>query len=348
MHVGNSPKILISRLSHIGDCVLTLPMLCALRKAYPEAFIVWAVEKPTDQLLSPHPDIDDLLIIPKDWLKKPRVAWRIRQQLKKYKFDIAIDPQGFCKSSVLSWLSGAKVRIGLDGEMGREFSRWFNRDLVTTKSSHVVDRSLELLTPMGIEEPEVDFRMAIKNSALAFVDKFIANSDLQGKYTVINPGASWPSKMWEMDRFGKVAEYIHRQYGYRSVIPWAGDREKENGQEIVKHSDGAAILAPATDLQQLAALMYRGELFVGCDTGPMHIAAAVGTPCVGLYGPTRPQDSGAYGPIHAAVQAWYQSGNSRQRRQADNDAMRDISIDMVCRACSETLLQRPPRRNLAA
>ena len=130
----------------------------------------------------------------------------------------------------------------------------------------------------------------------------------------------------------------------RSVVSWAGPEEKRMAEEIVESSNGAAILAPSTTLGELAALYKKASAFIGCDTGPLHIASAVGTSCVGLHGPTLPEKSGAYGEQHVAVQSWFQG--SRNRKRASNLAMRDISVDDVCVALDK--LFEVKSRRLAA
>ena len=332
------PRILICRLSHIGDCIPTLPLLSALRRSMPQAWIAWAVEKPTPQLLEHHPDLDELITIPKGWLKKPKTIAQVRKQLRSYAFDIALDPQSIAKSALLAWVSGANTRIGFKGEHGRELSSLFNNQCIEPKSSHLVDRSLELLECLGIEDRAPEFNLPLRDSATCYINQFLLERGLaENRYFVINPGASWPSKRWENDRFGEVARNLHQKTGLLPIVSWAGDEELEMATTICANSGGAAILAPRTDLQQLAALLQDAEIYLGCDTGPLHMAAALGTRCVGLYGPTRPQDSGAYGQIHFALQNEYQSGNSRQRRGGTNRAMKTITVPQVIDTCCRAL-----------
>ena len=334
------PKVLITRLSHIGDCVLTLPMANRIKDRFPDSKIVWAIESPTQKLLAGHAAIDEFLLVPKAWMKQPS-AWReLRGQLKSHQFDIAIDPQGITKSAMLGWLSGAKTRIGIKGRWGRELSPWLNNRLVQTKETHLVDRSLELLSAIeGVSEavPEPRYEFPLRDDALEFCRGFLGQQKL-GQFAVINPGASWASKRWDNDRFGSVGSWLYRHQGLRTVLTWAGSEEQSMANEIAAFDPDAFVVAPPTDLPQLAAMISLATLFVGCDTGPLHIAAAVGTRCVGLYGTTRPQDSGAWpyaetGP-HVAVQKWHQSGSCRKRRRATNDAMMDILAADVFAACT--------------
>ncbi len=332
----SSPRILITRLSHIGDCILTLPLVNAIRNQYPNAFIAWAVESPTQQLLQNNPAIDQIIQIPKSWISKPGAWIPLRKELRGGNFDIAIDPQGLTKSALLGWLSGAQRRIGIKGRWGRELSPWLNNSLVETSADHVVDRSLELLIEMDIENPAVEFKLNADAAADQTVTRWIKSHNLES-FVVINPGASWASKRWENDRFGTVARHLFNQHGLPTVITWAGDLEKTMAQEIWRLNTDGSVCAMPTTLNELSSLIAKARFFIGCDTGPMHIATAVGTPCVGLYGTTRAQDSGAYGPANVAVQKWYQSGSCKKRRRANNDAMRDIMTSDVNAACDQMI-----------
>ena len=332
----SSPRILITRLSHIGDCILTLPMVNAVRKRYPDAFIAWAVESPTQHLLRNNQAIDQIIQIPKSWMSQPAAWMKLRTELRSGNFDVVVDPQGLTKSAMLGWLSGAKRRIGIKGRWGRELSPWLNNALVETHSDHVVDRTLELLSELDIANPQVSFDLNTESASDQKITHWLSNHNLDS-FVVINPGASWHSKRWENDRFGTVANHLYKQHGLRTVITWAGNAEKKMAQDIFRLNSQGSVFALPTTLNELSSLIAQANFFVGCDTGPMHIATAVGTPCVGLYGTTRAQDSGAYGPMNVAVQKWHQSGSCKKRRNADNDAMRDIMASDVNAACDQMI-----------
>ena len=312
-------------------------MLCAIRDYFPTAFIAWAVESPGHQLLEKHPCLDKVIRVPKGWMKKPKLWRSVRKSLREDRFDVAVDPQGITKSAILGWLSGAGHRIGARGRWGRELSPWLNNDLVEPTTEHLLERSLELLVRMGIPKIEVRHRFTPAADAMDSVNGFLQRSYLQGPFAVINPGASWPSKRWVTERFSEVANHIFTRYGIRSVISWAGSLELDMAETIARSARTATVLAPKTSLQELAALLQRCSFYLGCDTGPMHMATSVGAPCVGLYGPNRPEESGAYGPQNIHVQAWYQEGSCRQRRSAENLAMQDISVEDVCGACDRMI-----------
>ncbi len=318
-------KILITRLSHIGDCILTLPMVCAIRDSWPDAQITWVVESPTDQLLTGHDSIDRLITVPRDFLKQPRAVFGLRQQLRELNCDVAIDPQSLTKSSIISWLAGVPRRIGFDRPWGRELAPWLNTELLRPQSTHVVDRSMDLLQALGMERPTVRFSLPSHPASDKAVDKFLTSSHLGGNFCAINVGAGWASRRWIPRRYGQAARFMGQSFQVPSVVAWAGAKERQMAETVVKHSGGQAVLAPKTSLTELVSLMRRAQFYLGGDTGPMHLAAAVGTPCIGLFGPTLPKNSGPYGMGHVTAQAFYQEFD---RRRCDA-GMRAIELDHV-------------------
>ena len=332
-------RILITRLSHIGDCVLTLPLACSLREQHPRAFIAWVTERPNQQLLEGHPAIDELVVLEKNWYRKLATIRETRSRLRELNCSVAIDPQGLTKSASLGWLSGARKRIGFETPHGREMSTMLNTDRVEAARAHLVDRSLELLYPLGMAHSKIRFDLKVPAAAQKFAAAFIKDHHLGCGYAVVNPGASWPSKLWPTRRFGKIARMLGQEHQIPTVITWAGEEERRMANEIAKRSGGHGILAPPTSLQQLLALLEAARFYLGSDTGPTHMAAAVGTPCIGLHGPTLPERSGPYGASHICLQAYYHEGSSRARRTADNAAMRAIECETVWNAV-ESILDR--------
>ncbi|NLX56370.1 MAG: glycosyltransferase family 9 protein [Planctomycetaceae bacterium] len=341
-HADATPRILITRLSAVGDCILTLPLACALRRHFPQAELMWAVEPLAATLLSRHPAIDRLIVVPKGWLKSPRLIRTLRRRLMSLHCDCVLDPQSLTKSSLLGWFSGARRRIGFARPQGREVAPWVNTECIERgDSTHIVDASLRLLTALGITAPDVQFNLPALPQADAYVDAFVRSACLAGGYAVINGAASWRSKQWPADRLGRVARHLGERYELPTVVAWAGRREATLAQHIISKSGGHALQAPATSLPQLATLMRRARLVVSADTGPLHLAAAVGTPCIGLYGPTRVELSGPYGPQHITIQADCPPAASRHQRRTDESAMRSITTEQVCEAC-DMLLGRLP------
>jgi ADP-heptose:LPS heptosyltransferase len=196
------------------------------------------------------------------------------------------------------------------------------------------------LQPLGIESPRVRFDVPKHDADQDAVDAGIHEARLESGFAVINPGASWPTRRWRPTRYGEVARYLGEVYGLPTVVVWAiGWQECGLARQIVSHSGGFARQASATSLTQLAALVRRCMVFVGSDTGPLHLAAALGIPCVGLYGPTSSQRNGPYGSKHEVVQKTRTDSPLSEWRKASRDLMDLISVSDVCQACDRILLR---------
>jgi lipopolysaccharide heptosyltransferase I len=343
--ISRPSRILIVRLSAIGDVIHGIPVLCALRAALPEAFLGWVVEGPAADLLAGHPALDELIRVPRGWLKSPRTVWQLRQRLRRCRFDTAIDLQCLTKSAIAAWLSGAPRRIGKAGDDGRELSRWFHNELVDAGGEHVIEHYLEMLQALGVTAPDVRFDLPDPPVEAQAVKGFLLESGLAARrFAILNPGAGWPSKIWPAERYGQLAYRLFKSHGIPSVAVWGSREELQLAESIVTASNGHARLAPPTSMTQLAALARRAALFVGSDTGPMHLAVAVGTPTISLHGPSRAEWCGAYGPKNIRLQARYEAGSSQERRTADDSAMRAITVDIVVAACDRLLSQHASRQ----
>jgi lipopolysaccharide heptosyltransferase I len=339
------PRILIVRMSAIGDVIHGLPVLCALRKAMPAAFLAWVVEGGMGEVLDGHAALDELIRLPRRFWKSPREVWRLRRRLRRLRFDVTLDLQGLSKSAITAWLSGARRRIGKDGADGREVSRWFNNELIATGGNHVIEHYLTMLHPLGIESPEVRFDLPEFAADANMVEGFLRERGLSGRrFAVLNPGAGWPSKIWPAVRYAALARHLGQTHGVPAIAVWGTNSERPLAERIVEAGARHAHLAPPTTMRQLAALCRRATLFVGSDTGPMHLAVAVGTPTLSLHGPSRADWCGAYGPQNIRLQARYQQGSSLERRRADDAAMREITLKTVIAACDQLLTQTVARK----
>jgi len=328
----SGPRILISQLNPIGDAILTLPVVCALRREFPDAYIGWVVEKLAAPMVCGHHAIDAVVQLPPKWYRSAAEIRSTKAKLSRHQFGIAIDCQGDTKSALAGRISGAKQRIGYAGKYSSPIGRLMNNVRVEPAFRHLTDRSLELLTPLGIHSPDIQWDLPIPKTAALWASRW-RRSMKHPRLAVLNPGGTWKSKLWEVDRFASTAKYLRDRYQYKSVVVWGSHTEKEMAMRIVAHSDNASKLAPDTDLHHLAALIGTANLFISGDSGPLHMAVAVGTPTIGLYGATRPGDSGPYG--HIALQKAYERGSHHHRRSADNSAMRAIGVEHVCQAIDE-------------
>ena len=334
-------SIVVVKLSAIGDVLHAIPVAVALKRTFPAARIGWAVEGRAADVLAGHPAIDHLFRLPRGWLKSPRAVIGLRRQLRWFSPDVAIDLQGLLKSGVATWLSGAAMRIGPTRPDAREGSWMATTHRVRPTSAHVVDRCLDLLRPLGVEPARVAFDMPAWPVSRERVRDWLAGLRLPLPPVVINPGAGWRSKLWPPERFAAVARALHRRHGQPVLVVWGGGAERALADRIAAEAFGAAVVAPATSLQDLGELCRRARLFISSDTGPLHLAAAVGTPCVGLFGPVPARRNGPYGNGHAVVEPPALLRPAWERRKTDTGAMAGIDADRVV-AVAEGLL-RPAR-----
>ena len=160
-----APRILISRMSAVGDTILTLPVACALREQFPRAYLGWVVEPRPSAVLHGHECLDAVITLPRGWFREPSAVLEARLKLKPHRFKFSIDCQSRTKSSLACWLSGARTRIGCRGKYGSEWSPYFNNLLIEPQSTHLTDRSLELLSPLGIDHPQVQWNYPLSTEA---------------------------------------------------------------------------------------------------------------------------------------------------------------------------------------
>ena len=340
MTENTQPRVLISRMSAIGDCILTLPVACAIRDAFPDAYIGWVVEKKAAPMVRGHQAVDTVIELERGWFTSIRGMKDARSRLREHSFDFSIDCQGLTKSALAGRLAGAKTRVGFKGRHGGEFSGVLNNTKISPVFKHVTDRSLELLIPLGIHSPKVKWKLPLSATSRHWATRWRRTIQTP-KLAVMNPGGTWASKIWEAERFAATSRHLRDEHGYHSVAVWGTDEERRMAEKMVALSDDSMSLAPDTDLHHLGALIESADLFISGDTGPLHIAVAVNTDTIGLYGATRPGDSGPYGQV--AIQKDYQRGSRKQRRKADNTAMRAITVEHVCEKIDEIEAKRAKR-----
>jgi len=337
MPASRPKRIAIIKLSAIGDVLHGVPTAVAIRRHFPDAEIAWVVEGRSGDVLEGHPAIDRLIRIPRGWLASPSQVARLRRGLLEFRPEVAIDLQGLAKSGVAAWLSGARTRIGHAPPEARECSWIFSTHRITARQTHVVDRNLELLSPLGIENPDVAFEMPCHTRAREAVEAWWRAMPLPDAPAVLNPGAGWTSKIWPAERFAAVARRLSQQHGIVSLVVWGGNAERLAAEQIVRESQGAAVMAPPTSLAELAEVARLGRLFISSDTGPLHLAAAVGTPCVGLLGPVPAARNGPYGPGHVSVEPPPGIRPDWKDRKTDTRSMLAIDPNRVVEAAAALL-----------
>lgn len=351
-------RILLIKLSALGDVVQTLPTLEALRAAYPKAEIAWLVEEAAAPLLSRHPALDNVLIARRQtWLRAARTrrglatAWqegrRLVQTLRRQPFDAVLDLQGLFKSAFWTWLARSPRKIGFAGS--RECSSLALTDRLPPydPDEHAVRRYLRLAEHLGAAAAPSRFRLALPPAAGQDLAPLWTASN--GPLLVLHPGTRWPSKHWPPQLWAQLADVLQQARRARIVVTGsAADRPLI--AQIRAQMHGEAIdLSGRTDLAALARLFFQADAAVTTDTGPMHLAAAVGTPVAAVFGPTAPWRTGPYGRQHRVVRTGVACSPCRERNCPKPVCLTELPVEMVLTAALALLDQDPglSRRTLS-
>ncbi len=302
-------SLLVVRLGSLGDLVHTLPAVAALRRAFPAANIDWLVDAPHRDFLSLVPVVSSLVVLKERGAKGWLAA---RRELRSKQYHLAIDFQGLAqifragvdvrrasrgrfRSSVAARAAGLALLFGT-GPRGSEALTWCRR----TCSSRAA---------LGATGDALEFPISPVTSDT--VATFLGVAPAQ--YALVNPGAAWPNKRWPPDRFGEIARLLRDRHGLAAVVLW-GPGEEALAHAVVDASDGAASVAPPTGLHDLIALARGARLVVSGDTGPLHIAAAVGVPAVALFGPTDPGRNGPWDASDVSISKYATCSCHYERR----------------------------------
>jgi len=335
-------RILLVKLSAIGDVLHGIPVAVALKEAFPQTMIGWVVEGRTAEVLAGHRAIDQVFRLPRGWARRPKEWVRLRGDLRRFAPDVTIDMQGLFKSAMVTALAGSRVRIGHAPPEAREGSWLATNRRVAATTPHVVNRNCGLLGALGLTAIRPRFEMPDWPVARVRMEQWLGSLGGGSAPVVLNPGAGWVSKLWPEDRFAAVARRLRTDLGGRCVVVWAGDRERVAAERIA--AEGGAIVAPPTSLQDLGELCRLSSLFISSDTGPLHLAAAVGTPCVGLFGPVPAERNGPWGNQHATVEPPASARPPWRDRKTDCRAMAAIGVDAVVNAATGLLGRRELHR----
>jgi len=345
-------RILVIKPSSIGDVVHTLPVVSALRRGFPDSFIAWMVEEEAADIVRGNPYLDEILLSGrKRWLRELkqnlpslstcREVWGFLRTLRARQFDLVIDLQGLLKSAVPGLLSGASFRLGYS--KAREMSHILltHRVLVDDGKMHSVDRYLAILPYLGIPVPaqEREFWISISERDEAAASRLLdGHGGSPGQiWIALNAPARWQSKRWPKERFAELGNRLVRHLRAHIVLTGSkGDRVE--AEEIASLMGcNVTVAAGETSLKQLCGILKRVDLMVTCDSGPMHIAAAMGTPTVALFGPTDPKRTGPYGTGHKVLQGRMNCIPCFKRKCPENLCMKEITVEEVLAAAEGIL-----------
>lgn len=300
-----SPKILIIRLGSVGDVVRTLPALRLLRDKFPNAHITWLVEEMVMDLLENHPDLDEILLFPRRKIVKgllnpltliPTIKepFKFVKELRRKKFDLVLDFHGIFKSGLLSFLSGAPKRVGFTRGFSKELNYIFNNLLINPGNQRLnrIEKNLALLAGIGIDPVELEPIIPITDEDRKKIDIFFSQNQINNHKPLIaiHPGTSstTPYKRWYEERYAALADILIEKYHFQIIFTW-GLGELPMVERITsKMKNRAWISCKTENLRQLSEIFRRCNLYIGSDSGPMHLAALVRTPVIALFGPTDP------------------------------------------------------------
>lgn len=326
-------NVLFVRLGALGDIVHTVPAAAALRAAVPGARIDWVVD-------AKHRDFVNLVtavdrVIPLEG--RTLAAWSATvRRLRLGGYDAALDFQGLMKSAVLARASGASRVAGFSiWHLREKTARPFYSDIEDAEdgAAHVIRKNLSLLRVLGVDAQQIAFPIADVASAAADAVRAAA----PGGVALINPGAAWPNKRWPAARFAEVAVFLREVRGLTPVVLW-GPGEEPLARDVVSAAHGSALMAPPTRIPDVLALARHAAVLVSGDTGPLHLAAAVGTPVVAIMGPTNPMRNGPWSPDDEVVSRFERCGCPYERRCRQHDwCLEEIRVSEVTAAIQQRL-----------
>lgn len=347
-------RLLIVRLSAMGDVIHTLPAAQALRDLFPRAMIGWLIEERWAELLcapgTPRRGSQSIGRPLADWVHTVKLAeWRkslfrlptleqiarVWNDVRAAHYDVAVDLQGAIRSSVLARWSGAQVIYGTAEPREAPASLWYTGPVVT-RGAHVIEQNLSIVEAIAgrpVSAPLVKFPR--DGRAEERIEQRL-KQDGVGEFAIVNPGAGWGAKRWPAERYGRVARAI-ADCGVRVVVNY-GPGEEGLANEVEAASGGSA-KALSCSITELIAMTRRSRLFIGGDTGPLHLAAALQIPVVAIFGPTDPARNGPYG-TRSVVLRNPASATTHARKPEPDEAMLEISVDAVADAARSMLAGR--------
>jgi heptosyltransferase-1 len=347
--------ILLVRLSALGDIVHALPVLAAILDAMPDARVDWVVDARYSAIFDYVEGLHKRLVVRAraDDSGEAVVAfagnrglWNAMRHMRQQQYEVAFDLQGLIKSAALAGLSGAQRVIGFSAARLREpQAGWFYTDTARASAdAHIIAKNLSVLKVVGIQPRAVRFPLRVPQSNVADTVTAAAAQAGDGRFALLNGGGGWPNKRWPPTRFGELAARLRDRLGLASFVLW-GKGEQPLADTVVDYSSGAAVRLPPTSLGDVLALAARAAVMVSGDTGPMHLAAALGTPIVGLYGPTWPSRNGPWHPRDVTVSRAEICRCHHKRRclRRDHTCLDEVGVEEVFQAVARRVSRQEAR-----
>ena len=330
-------RILLIKPSAIGDVVHALPVLNLLRKKWPASKISWLVTPACADLIQGHSQLDDVILFER---KRLAHAWknsgaakalhRFSRNLREREFDLVIDLQGLLRSGWLAWQTRAATRIGFRNARELGWIFYTHRVPIDTLDQHAVDRYLAIAAALGCEKEPVEFHFATTDEDRAAVAQLIPTGH---RFAVLLPGTNWLTKRWPIEHFAACVEPLKLRFGLETVVA-GSPADSPLGAKIAGLN-----LCGKTTLRQLVALLERAELVIANDSGPMHIAAALGKPLITPYGPTNPIRTGPYRRMDTVIRVDIPCSPCYSRRCSHQSCLQWLQPESVLQKAAEQLVQ---------
>jgi heptosyltransferase-1 len=335
-------RILIVCFSDVVNIVHGLPILAALRLRFPHVELAWLSEESNASLLNRLPLLDRLIIVKDHCLHSWGEIGVLRRRLRAFSPDVSIDLQGRFRSAFAAWISGANVRVGFGGNDGREGSRWLNNCLINSDVEHAVEKNMQLLQPFGIYGSSISFDLFECEIDRHCAQVILNRIGLHGNFAIMCVGADAESKLWREERYVELTGYLLEQWNLPSLVVWSGEFDRKFAERVTGNGEGTAILSPPITLNEFAAIARRATIVVGSDSPQLHIAAAAGANCLGLFGTTDPKRNAPYGEKNYTIQ---KISNNLHPNRNPRILMDAIDTTSVCNICDKMLNDIPePQR----
>ncbi|MDZ7697183.1 MAG: glycosyltransferase family 9 protein [Deltaproteobacteria bacterium] len=342
-------EILIIKLSAIGDVVHSLPFLEVLKGTFPRAHIDWVVEEPADEIIQGHSMIRQVLVSPRrslvnrfredrKWLPPAHDVQAFVNQVRSREYDLIIDLQGLFKSGIITGLSKGKRKIGMSGS--REGARLFLSEppVRVDYDRHAVDRYLQIASYLGARLIKWEGRIPVSEADRESLGRKLVPYGLDAHGLVaINPMAKWTTKCWDLERFALLADKIAAEFPFKVVFTGSMEDRSIVSAIINMMNREACNFAGETTLKELSVLYEKCRLLITTDTGPMHMASAMGCPVMALFGPTAPWRTGPYGAGHQIIRDPIVCSPCFKRGCIHQTCMREITPDQVFKSVRAAL-----------
>jgi len=329
-------RLLIVRLGAIGDVMHTLPSLSAIKSGLPSCIVGWAVQKGVvHSLLQGSPDIDELYEV--DLSSREGIRNAVTS-IRNAEFDVSLDFQGLLKSAVIPWLARIPRRMGFDFNALREPASGIllNERVEADDTIHIIEKNLTLVRALPCSTTGTyRFPIALSDADYSFAARI--RERVNGDFAILNPGGGWQTKLWDAEKYGLIADRLWREFGVRSLITH-GPGEYHLADKVATSAKTAAAITVASSLKEFLALSRKALIFVGPDTGPMHLAAAAGTPIVALFGSSSAKRNGPFDDRDLAVERHdLECRVNCYRRQCEHVSCMDLPVEAVWAAITRRL-----------